>query len=483
MEATHRRMLTATWNVAAINNNPFEYWITYHNDDYNDLMVDIENFVNDQSADVDLCSIFSDEMFEELVKVMAAQNITNLNELTAIWKNDFRQRKAISGFLKDRMLGEKRLTSMPDRITNTINLIDGRALNRPSVINAFQGPPLVSMQVWWREWIHFMFSMEVQILSNSMIESKRQLVYTLISPIHRKKYPAISVQEQAISVQLQLLCLAILDSIFIYIVTKIAPAKWEDIRQTLCRALIHGKDDRLCQILADSYQDRHIIFLQEASSALVSKARAHPVLSKQFKVLIPEAFDPRRDQNSVILVARDCFDPAGAADVTSRVLEFIVGDFLAPGDLFATSIRDSEGCPWLLVSFHGDSGGLSTAPTVAGLHLACRGPLRGHVLLAGMDANTLSHGGDPKRWGVRAFRRLLAEQGMASVWDGMDDPFVKTTCGARTYLQTQLHKAVPFHRRFSSASISLKDWIICYADQAWRALHIVLVDVASIVPS
>jgi hypothetical protein len=48
-------------------------------------------------------------------------------------------------------------------------------------------------------------------------------------------------------------------------------------------------------------------------------------------------------------------------------------------------------------------------------------------------------------------RRLLAAQGMASAWDGVDDPFVRTTCGARTSLQTQLHKAVPFRSRFSAA--------------------------------
>ena len=28
----------ATWNVAAINNNPFEYWITHSDEEYNALM-------------------------------------------------------------------------------------------------------------------------------------------------------------------------------------------------------------------------------------------------------------------------------------------------------------------------------------------------------------------------------------------------------------------------------------------------------------
>ena len=32
----------ATWNIAAINNNPFEYWITHSDPDYNTLMADVQ---------------------------------------------------------------------------------------------------------------------------------------------------------------------------------------------------------------------------------------------------------------------------------------------------------------------------------------------------------------------------------------------------------------------------------------------------------
>ena len=36
----------ATWNVAAVNNNPFEYWITHHDAAYNTLMADVQKFVD-----------------------------------------------------------------------------------------------------------------------------------------------------------------------------------------------------------------------------------------------------------------------------------------------------------------------------------------------------------------------------------------------------------------------------------------------------
>ena len=276
-------VLTATWNVAAINNNPFEYWVTYPDEEYNNFMLKVEQIVGNSAEDMNVSDVFTDAMFSELIEGMAAQNLSNLDQLSKIWTEDYRDRKAIQGFLKDKSIGDKRLTSMPDRITNTINLVDGRKLKRPSVINAYQECPLTSIEIWWREWMRFMFSTYVQIFDLVEKETAPQLVCSLIGPIHRSKYPAISAEEQAISVQLQLLCLAILDAIFIHIVNRAAPAAWERIRRTLCRALIDGKDARVCQILADSHADRHVIFLQEASAALVRAARAHPALAARYE--------------------------------------------------------------------------------------------------------------------------------------------------------------------------------------------------------
>jgi hypothetical protein len=314
-------LLAATWNVAAINNNPFEYWVTYADDEYNDFMIDVENLLASENQDVPVNHIFTESMFLELIEEMKTQNLPNLDQLHKVWLDDYSKRKAIQEFLKDKTIGEKRLTSMPDRITNTINLINGDKLKRPSVINAYQVRPLSSIAIWWEEWRKFMFSTHIQIFRHDALESRSQLICSLIRPIHRDKYPAISAEEQVISVQLQLLCLAILDSIFIYIVNRVAPATWETIRQTLCHALIHRKDERICQILAESYLACDAIFLQEVSGALVRAVRAHPALNERFAVLVPDRFDARRDQNSVVLAARRRFAAALATDVTPLVLD------------------------------------------------------------------------------------------------------------------------------------------------------------------
>merc|ERR1719331_3531011 len=53
-----------TWNIAAINNNPFEYWITHEDADYNKLMVDVQEFISSPGErDVAVARVFTPEMW------------------------------------------------------------------------------------------------------------------------------------------------------------------------------------------------------------------------------------------------------------------------------------------------------------------------------------------------------------------------------------------------------------------------------------
>ena len=68
MKAAGRRLAITSWNIAAINNNPFEYWITYQeNKEYEKLMINIENFLEDPGdQDVKVSKVFTEEMFSKL---------------------------------------------------------------------------------------------------------------------------------------------------------------------------------------------------------------------------------------------------------------------------------------------------------------------------------------------------------------------------------------------------------------------------------
>jgi hypothetical protein len=62
----------ATWNMAAINNNPFEYWLTISDDPkYNELMSRVEALVKTPGAkNVPVSDIFTEDMFKRLLKEM-----------------------------------------------------------------------------------------------------------------------------------------------------------------------------------------------------------------------------------------------------------------------------------------------------------------------------------------------------------------------------------------------------------------------------
>jgi hypothetical protein len=100
MLAARRRLSITTWNVAAINNNPFEYWITVpDHPDYEKLMVDIEQFIEHPTPDQDVTvqHVFTQTMFEKL-----DQRLVNVGwkSVKSYWEEDYSKRRIISEFLK-----------------------------------------------------------------------------------------------------------------------------------------------------------------------------------------------------------------------------------------------------------------------------------------------------------------------------------------------------------------------------------------------
>lgn len=62
MISAGRKLSVTTWNIAAINNNPFEYWITYNeNKEYEKLMINIEKFLeNPGEQDIPVNQVFTE---------------------------------------------------------------------------------------------------------------------------------------------------------------------------------------------------------------------------------------------------------------------------------------------------------------------------------------------------------------------------------------------------------------------------------------
>lgn len=102
MSATRRKLQIASWNIAAINNNPFEYWITYdENANYEKIMSDIESFLEEPGEkDVQVSEVFTNEMFSQLDKRMVD---VGWESVRSYYESDFMTRKIVSGFMKVRI--------------------------------------------------------------------------------------------------------------------------------------------------------------------------------------------------------------------------------------------------------------------------------------------------------------------------------------------------------------------------------------------
>ncbi|KAH8061802.1 hypothetical protein JL722_3756 [Aureococcus anophagefferens] len=384
-------LTAATWNMAAVNNNPFEYWITYHGEGreaYEALMAGVGALIEAPGdADVPLSDVFTDAMFAELRARLEAAGFEGLDAVAEIWEADYKHRKIVSGFLKDAALGAKRLVSMPDRVTNTISA-GGATRTRPTVINCYRGGDLGDVASWWAAWQKFMFDEVVAVGDASKSPA------AMLPPIKKSKYPAITEAEEAISRPLS---------------AAATGADWQQIRGAMCDALNDRKYDRTASILETTYADADVTY----------------------EFLAPGDADPKRDQNSLVLLKRGAW--AGATDVTADVVAVLADAAeaaggrapVAPGDLAAVAATRG-GDAYLLVSFHGDTNGLATKPV------------------------------------LDAFSSL----GMASSYGTADAPaWSSTTFNARTFLQPQLNKAVKREDRFDSPSVDRnpKDFILFYA--------------------
>jgi len=455
--------------MAAINNNPFEYWISTEEQGYIEMMDKVAAFIDDpKEGDIAVSEILTAERFQELKQLMEREGFSEISveETSILYLKDYKDRKIVSEFLKDKDIGKKRLASMPDRITNTINVVQGEAY-RPTVVNCYE-EPLDSMDEWWSSWKSFMFDTTLQLQGG--LDTQKSKPIKLLKPIKRSKYPAITPAEEAISLPLQTMALAIFDGILVHMMQNVAPSDWQPLRHKMCSALNKKKNDRVIEILTLAYHDSDIIFLQEVSGAFVSKAK-ETELGKRYAILVPEKMDSARDQNSAILIRTDLFNQNTIKEVTSEVSLLLTPSEskrdvpVADGDIFVVEIEDGDGQTYLLASFHGDTNGLATIPVVNAVHdYALRAHTRPRMVF-GLDANTYEKGST--ELGLQSMSEFVEDftaHGIQSIWGPDPDPTSYTTFNARTYLQPQLNKALKSDEK-SKGDINPKDFILFYENQ------------------
>ncbi|CAL1126411.1 unnamed protein product [Cladocopium goreaui] len=433
------RLRVLSWNVAAVNNNPFEYWITHPKSEYKQLMESVERFISQPGEeDVMVHEVFTDEMFQRLMERMRSAELEGIDVVEKLWSSTYRTRRIVTEFLRDPVIGKKRLASMPDRVTNTIQLMQGRTY-RPSVVNCYVGE-LGSLEVWFSKWLSFFFEENVDL-----DHSGSKKVYTLLQKIRKKKYPAISEEEEAASIPLQLMMQGIFDAILMRLMLRTdVSTSWEDLRREICDSLNSKKNELIKGILQETYKDADVLFLQEAGNELLTLLREK--YTDAFHIAVPRSFSNERAQNSIILLRRSIFAEPTEVEVPA--------DGWDPGDLLLLRCQVHQGPEIALASFHGDTNGLLTVPMLSKVWR--------HVpvsrLVFGLDANTHEKKVDGKAH-VLDFEETYRGLGLQACW-GDVKPKLYTTFNARTYLQPQLNKAAKSNELEEKGDRNPKDFVL-----------------------
>ena len=120
-----------------------------------------------------------------------------------------------------------------------------------------------------------MFEDVVEVSSGSGkedVEQQQQHLHPhqLLRPISRTKYPALTMDEEQVSLPLQTLTLALFDVVLMWMMLLLRPdGSWHEDRVEICQHLVWDKGRRSREILEDTYGEHDLLFLQEVSEEFV----------------------------------------------------------------------------------------------------------------------------------------------------------------------------------------------------------------------
>ena len=313
----------------------------------------------------------------------------------------------------------------------------------------------------------FMFDTPLTIKTKESQETSP--VYSMLLPIKKSKYPAITEEEEAVSLPLQTMCGAIFDAILVHMMNTVSePDVWQPLKRTMVENLNKKKVPHTLEILSSVYSNSDIIALQEVSLSFINQAASGP-LGQTYHVIAPGDLDAVRDQNSVIFLNKNTF-PAGA---TNEISALVSASFpegvdvpVAKGDILAITTTDKDGTPYVVASFHGDTNGLATKPVLDAIVKAMSSDpaLVAHKLIFGLDANTYEKATPGKTQDVLDFGKRYVSHELTSCWGDVPKANNYTTFNARTYLQPQLNKACKSSEKRSKGDVNPKEFILFQKD-------------------
>ena len=267
----------------------------------------------------------------------------------------------------------------------------------------------------------------------------------------------------------------------VYVVSVPYQDSWLQVKREVAAHMVEGKEERQIKILQQYYASMDILCLQEVSVTMTQ------ALQRQFGdayhiVVSPDA-SAEQNQNSVILMKRITIPTAGD-EVSAAIKAALPSGQISPGDLVAAHCRTTTGHTLLIVSFHGDSDGHSAIPMVESVMKVASSLYPDAKVMVGMDANSTLPDTAAKdhKLSWTTLLDALPQHGLTTAFGDRPPPTDYTSFLARSCLQAQLHKAVPFANVKAQACKEPKDvvlfrscdferakcWRDCMGDGSWQ---------------
>ncbi|KAF4675458.1 hypothetical protein FOL46_001396 [Perkinsus olseni] len=399
----------ATWNIGSVQTNPLEF-----SDDsdhrFTHFLAEFQSTAEALEASGSTIGDILCEAFPFSVRSSLLGNYRVLGlpspESSAEAFDFLAKLRVWSGFLSSKNIGDSRIISWPDRFTNVFG--NGRC--RPSMISCYT-EELSPSKAWLDSWIRFMADAHIPTLS---VEK-----YNVASP-YRENYRAFSV-----------VGLAVFDSLLIAIAERTS-VDWRDMRLGRIKCVSQRPQQLVNYIVQHLLRAEDVIMLQEVSDDIQSRILS--VDEAEGYELIAESNSSGAKQRSVILIKKGCgleIDVAASERVREAMRTEGERRGLASGDLSVAVVSTQNDHPLLLASFHGDTNGRLTIPTLKVLSSL------GLPLLVGVDANCYANP-TPGNLAVVDFLKAVTDTGLYHTQP------LTTTRNLRTPLQAQSAKTNVF---------------------------------------
>eukprot|EP00485_Elphidium_margaritaceum_P007407 CAMPEP_0202688346 /NCGR_PEP_ID=MMETSP1385-20130828/3875_1 /ASSEMBLY_ACC=CAM_ASM_000861 /TAXON_ID=933848 /ORGANISM="Elphidium margaritaceum" /LENGTH=577 /DNA_ID=CAMNT_0049343297 /DNA_START=18 /DNA_END=1751 /DNA_ORIENTATION=+ len=465
-----RELSVMTWNIAGINNNPWEYYVMLDDPNYKSLMSNVEEFMTSDAQKLSVRDVLNEidsKLLDKLLDLLREkQVVTNANEQRCkeVLESDIEKNyvtACVDAFLCNKHVGQHRLISWPDRLLNTIDDKHGGFVYRPTPINYYP-TKFADKADWFAQWLAFMRDTGIDILVNQK-NNKYADGY---------QKAGLGDADDFLFINVVLLC--VFDAILVFMLFEIerqSNINWQDLKMQCHKILNKDKLMNTVGILNRVYGDCDVLFLQEVRNNFVDAIGADNELKAKYQIVFPQE-KSKNNQTSIVCLKKTCFGAeAKIEEVSQEFYDCYKGSVkIGKGDLIALKVSKPN---LMLVSFHGDTGGLATADVLSVIDEVVKEKewRATHKLVIGLDANTYydEFVGDKKDkfYSCGECNELLKRLSMAHCFDYDALPQHHTSNCPRTYLQPQLNKAVKrsdMHNKFVSFR-SPKDYIMFYRDQ------------------